>query len=313
MAMPLPPIPVSRAGRYWAATRPYSFTAAAVPVLLGTLTALYVARPLRFDLLAFVLTLVGAVAIQAVANVVNDLYDARTGIDRADNYGALNALVRGVVSEGEARRIILGASAVSLLIAVWFLARVGVAGLALIVVGGLLAFFYTAPPVQLKHRALGDVAVAFGFGLGILYGAFLAQTGAWFGISDWPVGQILVYGLPSLLLVVGILHANNHRDRAADRAVGARTLANVLSLTGSRLVLRGLLLAPYAIVVLAVILHVAAPFFLLPLLSLPVALGLDRRARRDDVEGMYVPEFAKLHGMFGVLAAVGLGLALWRG
>ena len=313
MAMPLPPIPASRAGRFWTATRPYSFTAAGVPVLLGTLTALYAVKGLRLDFLAFLLTLVGAVAIQTVANVVNDLYDARTGIDRADNYGALNALVRGVVSEGEARRIIVRASALSALVGVWFLFRVGSAGVGLLIVGGLLAFFYTAPPVRLKHRALGDVAVAAGFGLGILYGAFLAQAAPRLGTFALPVGQILMYGLPSLLLVVGILHANNHRDRGADRAAGARTLANVLALPGSRLVLRFLLLAPYALVVLAVGLRVATPWFLLPLLSLPVALGLDNRARRDDVEGMYVPEFAKLHGLFGVLASVGLGLALWRG
>ncbi len=311
MALPLPPIPASRVGRLWAATRPYSFTAAAVPVLLGTLAALDALRPLRFDPLAFALVLLGAVAIQTVANVVNDLYDARTGLDRRDNTGAVNAIVRGVVTEREAKRLVLAASAASLAVGVWFLGRVGPTALPLLVGGGLLAVFYTAPPVRLKHRALGDLAVAAGFGLGILVGAALAQAASKPG--PFPFGRILIDGLPSLLLVVGILHANNHRDREADRAAGARTLGNVLSVPASRALLRALLLGPYAVALAAVLLRIATPFFLLPLLSLPVALGLDARARRDDVGGMYVPEFAKLHGLFGALAAASLALALWRG
>ena len=307
----LPPIPSSPIARYWLATRPYSFTAAVVPVLIGTLTALYALRPLHFDPMAFVLTILGAIVIQMVANLVNDFYDSEVGLDKHDNYGALNAIVRGVITDTEAKRLIIATSTVAFLLGLWFMARVGWQSWWLILAGALLAFFYTAPPVQLKHHALGDVAVALGFGLGIAYGSFLVQAVG--KGTEWtmPLGQLLVYALPSLLLVVAILHANNHRDREADRAAGAATIANKLSESGSRVLLRVLLLAPYLIVLLSVVTRIAAWPWVFTLLTLPIAILLDQRAAKDDVQGMYVPDVAKLHGMFGIIGAVALVFALF--
>lgn len=311
MATVLPPIPSSPVARYWAATRPYSFTAAVVPVLLGSLVALYALRPLRFDFLAFGLTIIGAIAIQAVANVVNDFYDSEEGLDRKDNYGALNAIVRGLITDAEAKKIIMAASTVAFVIGLWFMARVGWQSWWLILGGALLAFFYTAPPVQLKHKALGDTAVALGFGLGIAYGAFLVQASNKMGEHPFPLGQLLVYALPSLMLVVGILHANNHRDREADRAAGASTIANKLNVNASRFLLRVLLLGPYVVVLLSVVTGIAAWPWGLTLLTLPLAILLDQRAAKDDVEGMYVPDVAKLHGLFGIVGALALIFALF--
>lgn len=311
MATVLPPIPSTPAARYWAATRPYSFTAAVVPVLIGSLVALYALRPLRFDFLAFVLTIIGAIAIQAVANVVNDFYDSEEGLDRKDNYGALNAIVRGLITDAEAKKIIVVASTIAFVIGLWFMARVGWQSWWLILGGALLAFFYTAPPVQLKHKALGDTAVALGFGLGIAYGAFLVQAARKTQEFTFPLGQLLVYALPSLMLVVGILHANNHRDREADRAAGASTIANKLNVNASRLLLRALLLGPYVVVLLSVVTRIAAWPWALTLLTAPLAYLLDQRAAKDDVEGMYVPDVAKLHGLFGIVGALALIFALF--
>ncbi|MER3496145.1 MAG: hypothetical protein C4320_04690 [Armatimonadota bacterium] len=298
-----PPAP-SSVKRYWTATRPYSFTAAAVPVLIGSLLAVAVGSA-SFSIVAFALTLIGAVAIQSVANVVNDLYDRRTGIDREDNYGRFNSFVAEVVTESEGKRIIGFASAVALAIAIWFILRVGAPAVSLIVMGALLAFFYTAPPFRLKHYALGDAAVAAGFGFGMLYGAFLAQLPA---TTPWQT--LIIYTLPSLLLVVGILHANNHRDRVADLGLNARTVANLLSERGSAWLNSAYLLLPYALVIVGVATKLATPFWLLTLLSFPIALKLHQRGQRGDVEGMYVPEVAKLHGLFGILTAVAIGVSL---
>lgn len=302
-AAPAPSKPTGFA-RFWAATRPYSFTASAVPVLIGSLVAV-AAGSAAFSLLAFALALGGAVAIQTVANVVNDLYDRRTGIDRPDNYGRFNSILAGVVSEAEAKRIVLVASAIAFAVGIWTIARVGPPATWLIAGGALLAFFYTAPPFRLKHFALGDAAVAAGFGFGMVYGAFLVQLPRF---TPWPT--LLAYAAPSLLLVVGILHANNHRDRTADRAAGARTLANTLSERGSAALLSFLLLAPYAIVIAAVLTKLTTPLWLAALVSMPIAYKLERRGRSGDVEGMYVPEVAKLHGLFGLLTAVAIGLSL---
>lgn len=282
--------------RFWEAARPYSFTAALVPVVIGF------AATRSFPVGWFLVTLLGAIAAQTVANVVNDLYDARTGLDRPDNAGAMNALVRGLITEREAKAIVLVASVVGLGCAALAVARVGTPIVPWLIGGGLVAFFYTAPPIALKRRALGDLAVAFGFGIGYAAGAALIASGG--EPSPEVRTRVWIWAVPAILLVVAILHANNHRDREADRANGARTLANSLSLANSRTVLLALVGGAY-VWTLGLVL-IGNPWAVLPLFTLPLAIPLLRKAARDDVGGMFVPEIAKLHGAFGLLLATGL-------
>ncbi|MCU0613068.1 MAG: prenyltransferase [Candidatus Eisenbacteria bacterium] len=72
--------------------------------------------------------------------------------------------------------------------------------------GNLVGWFYTAPPLHLKYRGLGDLAILLAFGLGVAAGSWLVQAG---GLTWTPV----IWGFPQAMLVVGILHANNWRSR----------------------------------------------------------------------------------------------------
>ena len=63
---------------WWGAIRPWSYTAAIIPVTLGASIAAYdsVLNPWLL-----VLTLIGSIAIQAGTNLVNDYYDYVKGAD----------------------------------------------------------------------------------------------------------------------------------------------------------------------------------------------------------------------------------------
>lgn len=291
------------------ATRPYSFTATLVPVLIGTAAAKVLFPHVTVNWGQFVLVLLGALAIHIVSNVLNDYYDAKSGLDNPDNFGRFNAIVAGLTSPKEMLGIAGAAAVVSLAIGIYFLSVAGAPILVLMVLGAFLAFFYTAPPVKLKHRVLGDVAVLLGFGLGMAYGAYVVQAHGQKGYLDWVVlATVFAYAFPTALPMVGILHANNHRDRENDREYGARTLANVLSPGASKQVMIALLLLPFGLLFGTTLAGMTTPWVFIVALAIPPMLKVLRDVKADRFEGPLVPQIAQFHGMFGLLAAIGMGI-----
>jgi len=94
----------------------------------------------------------------------------------------------------------------------WLLSVAG-AGLFWIGLAGLaIGWAYSAPPLQLNSRGVGELCVAAGFLL-VVAGADYAQRGAWAPLP-WMAGA------PYALLVANILYINQFPDREADRASG---------------------------------------------------------------------------------------------
>jgi 1,4-dihydroxy-2-naphthoate octaprenyltransferase len=80
------------------------------------------------------------------------------------------------------------------------------------------AYFYTAAPLQLAYRGLGDLMVFTLMGPGYVLGAYYVQA-----LSFSPAA--LVASLPMGFLCSGVLQANNLRDIENDHAHGKRTFA----------------------------------------------------------------------------------------
>ena len=85
---------------WYRATRPFSFTASIIPILVGSACALLVGS---FSPLAFLLCLGGAVALQAGTNLVNDYYDYRKGADNEESLGPAGFIQRGVLQPNAVR------------------------------------------------------------------------------------------------------------------------------------------------------------------------------------------------------------------
>jgi 1,4-dihydroxy-2-naphthoate octaprenyltransferase len=299
----------SRFGAYWLATRPYSFTATLVPVLIGTAVAKVLFPALAIHWGHFVLVLLGALSIHIVSNVLNDVYDAKSGLDNKDNFGRFNAIVAGSVTPKEMFGIAAVFSVVSLLIGIYFFTVVGPALLGLLVLGAFLAFCYTMPPIRLKHHALGDLAVLLGFGLGMAYGAYMVQAHAQPGYLEASrLLTVLAYALPTGLPIIGILHANNHRDRENDRQYGAKTLANILSPRISKDLLIAVLVAPPIIFLATTVGGLTTAWVFVALLALVPLAKILGEIKQDHFEGPLVPQIAQYHGLFGLLTTIGLAV-----
>ena len=92
----------------------------------------------------------------------------------------------------------------------WGLLGIGAVGL-------VLSLAYSAPPLRLVHRGLGEPVTALGFGPVMAVGTYFACTGRW----SW---QPVLASLPVALLIALVLYVNQIPDRVGDAAAGKRTL-----------------------------------------------------------------------------------------
>ncbi len=212
-----------RLSPFWLAlrtTRLPFLSATAVPVLLGIAVA---ASHGAFSWWTALLTLVGASFAHLAINVTNDIFDTLSGADDANPTptqfsGGSRVAIYDLVSVRGLALLAAGlfaaAAAIGLLL-VWVtqsttLLWIGVAGIA-------LGLAYTAPPLKLVYRGLGEVAVAIGFGPIMLLGAYVVQAGR---IDPEPLLLSLVPGI----LIGLILFVNEIPDRVSDAVAGKRTL-----------------------------------------------------------------------------------------
>jgi len=216
---PMEPTPAALANpvkRYLLATRPAFLTIALAGCLLGFASALESA----FSWPLAVLTLLLAIATQAGVNVFNDYYDHLNGtdavnVDRLFPFtGGSRFIQNGVMSPRQ--MLVYGMVLFGAVIAggLWLIATRG-SGLFWIGIAGLLiGWAYSAPPLKLNSRGLGEICVAAGFLL-IVAGADFVQRGA-MSATPWLIG------LPYALLVTNILYVNQFPDRNADLQAGKR-------------------------------------------------------------------------------------------
>ena len=254
------------------ATRLPFLSATLIPVLIGIAIA---AGQGSFDLFAALLTVVGAAAVHLALNVANDVFDARLGADDRNvnptQYsGGSRVIQYGLVSLRRMVAISAGLYAVAIGVGIaLLLTRFSMALLVIGVAGILLSVLYTAPPVKLVYRGLGELTTAIGFGPLMLVGAYVVQTmGA---LRPEP----FVASVPIALLVALILYVNEVPDRPSDGRAGKRTLPVLLS---REAVINGYVIAAAAAFI-SIVLGVLAGFLPIPALAalLPLPLVLQVR------------------------------------
>jgi len=257
------------------ATRLPFLTATAVPVLLGAAVAW---KDGAFNPWLFLLTLVGVACFHLGHNVINDYFDHISGADEANLTptpfsGGSRLIQRGLMQPRSIRNLALAFYAAGIVIGLALVALRGWEILLFGLAGFLPGILYTAPPVRLAHRGLGELAVGLAFGPVIVMGAYWVQTGRW-------SNEALLASLPVGFLIAAVLYINEIPDRGWDLRAGKRTLAVRLAPETA--------VAGYLVVVacayLTLVLGVAAGALPIPtllgLLTVPMAVRAFRTLRR---------------------------------
>lgn len=272
------------------ATRLPFLSATFIPVSVGIAIA---AAQGYFDLAAALVTLVGAAAAHLGLNVANDVFDTRLGADDQNvnptQYsGGSRVIQYGLVSYRRMVAISVSMYAVALLVGLFLLAtRYSPALLVIGVLGIVLSVSYTAPPLKLVYRGLGEITTAIGFGPLMLVGAYVVQT---LGVLT---PEPFVASIPIALLVMLILYVNEIPDRPADARAGKRTLPVRLP---QSIVISGYFvsaLAAFAVIAVGVVLGVLPIPTLVALVPLPLVFRV-----RDGLERYYEQPY----GLMSVMA-----------
>lgn len=199
--------------------RPQFLIAGILLYLLGALWAVLLGAPLVWPrlLLGYLIVMPAHLSV----SFSNDYFDAE-----ADSYGAPSLFAGGsgiLVQHPElrpaARRIAIALILCSVALGVLFMALYPVPFwfLGLVLVGSLAGWFYSAPPLSLSYRGLGELTNALVGGLLVPTLAFVAMAGklTWDGLLF--VIPLTLYGLAFIVSV-------EIPDMEADRQGGKRTV-----------------------------------------------------------------------------------------
>ena len=206
--------------RYVLATRPAFLSVTLVGCLLGIACAS--GAGVRVDSLSAVLTCLFAVVAHAGVNVLNDYFDARNGTDAQNTErvypftGGSRFIQNGILTERETGRFGYLLLACVVPAGLWLAFNSSPQLLVLGFAGLVVGWAYSAPPLQLVCRGLGECAITIAWSL-VVMGADLVQR-------RMLAPEALVAGLAYALLVTNILFINQFPDERADEAAGKRTL-----------------------------------------------------------------------------------------
>jgi 1,4-dihydroxy-2-naphthoate octaprenyltransferase len=202
--------------RYFMATRPPFLTITLFGCLLGIATAHADGVPLHaFTAMA---TLLLGLLLHAAVNVSNDYWDHLNGSDALNTRrvfpftGGSRFIQNGVISPRATlwlARALFAATIGGGLVLAWL---VGAELLWIGLFGVLMGWAYSAEPLRLNSRGLGEVCVVLTFWL-VVVGADLVQRGSIGSTALWA-------GLGYALLTANILYINQFPDREADLTAG---------------------------------------------------------------------------------------------
>ncbi|MEN9217692.1 MAG: 2-carboxy-1,4-naphthoquinone phytyltransferase [Gloeomargarita sp. DG02_5_bins_242] len=284
---------------WFQALNPLIYTAAVMPVLVGT-AASYAEAPELCKVETFAWVMAGVVLLQAWLNITNDVYDAETGVDVNKPSSLVN-----LTGQPRLLQIIAWSCLAMGLICIYVVNAnwpdhwiLGISG-----AGILLGYCYQAPPFRFAYRGWGEPMTFVAFGPLSTLAASYAQLGRFSVMAFW---ASLVVGC----LVTGIIFAHHFPQVEDDRRAGKRS--PVVQLGGQRAsrLYPWVVLPAYGITLAGVGLGILPVTTLLFCLSLPLALRLVRflwQHYEGAESGGAMPLAVGLHALGGILLAVGLG------
>ena len=224
--------------QFFALIRPRTLTAAFSPVVLGAAmgaTQFEATQPLWLSLLYTVGILICVLSAQIAANIWNEYFDFKSGLDLTQAAGNSGSIVRDGISPTIIKRwgyiatilpLILGIALASAI--TWWYIPVGMLCI-------LTSILYSGGPKPISRTPFGELASGLAMGFAIV-GITLF---AWIHDVHW---TYLIPAVPSTILIGAIMMTNNLRDFTNDANHGRRTLVILLGRERGLQLLRGLFL-----------------------------------------------------------------------
>jgi 1,4-dihydroxy-2-naphthoate octaprenyltransferase len=235
-------------------TRPQFLLLSVVLVLLGTAIAWHEGY---FNLLKFVLTLIGLVLAHSSVNVLNDYFDYKSGIDlettRTPFSGGSGILPDGLLKPKGVYIYGVGCLTAALAIGIYLTFLSGWQLLPMIILGGLVIYFYTS---HLTKWLVGEFWAGLGLGMLPVLGTYFVQTGRY-------SLEAFVASLAPGFLTANLLFLNEFPDVEADRKGGRFNLVIALGPRNASRLYAGLIAMTYICIIVGVVFRLMPPLTLI--------------------------------------------------
>lgn len=205
-------------------TRPRTLAASLGPVILGTAfgaSQFPLAQNIALSFLYTLAILTCVMCAQIAANIWNEYFDYKSGLDLKQAAGNSGSIVRDGLSPALIKKLGLYVSIIPLIIGFFLSAAITWWYLPIGAFCILISIIYSAGPYPLSRTPFGELASGLAMGFAIV----CITIYAWAGILT---ATYLIPAIPSMLLVGAIMTTNNLRDYANDLAHGRHTLVILL-------------------------------------------------------------------------------------
>ena len=242
---PPPDGPVDAVTRWIVVTR-----AAVLPMTLfaGLVAALLAIGEPGLDWRWLVLAVVGILLAHVANNLMNDLFDTQVGTDSENYPRALYAphpVLSGLVSRRTLLSAILAVNLADLAILVVLTWARGWPVVAFALGGFVLSVAYTAPPLRLKKRGLGEPDVFVVWGPLMVCGTYYSAVGN----VGW---DVLLASLPYGLLCTTVLMGKHIDKIPYDAPLGIKTVPVILGEARARAATLAMMVGFYVLVAVCV-------------------------------------------------------------
>ncbi|MDR2980540.1 MAG: prenyltransferase [Bacteroidales bacterium] len=247
--------------------------------ILPTLVAIcYASTHSNFRFIYALLPFVGITCAHLAFNLFDDYFDYKKGSPYtrekliAEGFrarlGKCDYITSGAATMKELCRAASLFLVAAILLGTIIFLKWGVGIVYLTLTGGILGFFYSAPPFRLSYRGLGLPVIIIMFGPLLMSGIMYAACGR--------VDTMLIYlSIPIGILVANIAYVHDVMDVEPDKKVGKKTLAVLLNNYTSIYIIAALFnFSPWILVGAGVLSGILNTWYLVTLLFLPNSIYL---------------------------------------
>ncbi len=258
-----------------------------LPFVLASITGVAYALTMAQEWAMALLIPLDVFVLAMFVNLTNDYYDYKSGVDKArfevmdaamadpanksltnKVFWQGNSFDRGLISERTGLVLMASLALIAIAISVPIILFGGWLVIVLGLIAFFLAFFYTAPPLNLGARGLGELDVMLSFALISFF-------------SYYVIAQEIALA-PILIAVTVGLNAMNMRivdemsGLEAHLRTGEKDLVVIFGVDGAANIMLAVMAVMYAICALLVLYD---PVFIVLFLTLPLAIRAQRRLR----------------------------------
>ncbi len=283
---------------FWA-IRPFSFSAAVVPVLVGSAFAF---REGLFHLFRFLLVLIACLFVQVTTNLVDEYSDHVRPEGEQKILAPYKVIALGLLTSSEIKRGALVCFSIAAAIGIYLVYVSGLPVLFMCLAGAAAAYFYSAGTRPLGKIGLGQPLVFIFMGIVMVVGSFYVQT-------QYFTSDIFLFSLPVGFTVTAILAANDIRDMEEDKAGGKQTIVTVFGRDVAWWEYLFIVLAAFLTVIILVSVGRLELTSLIILLAIPqsvITLRILRKGRNRSELAGGIPSASRLHLFFGILLTIGV-------